>query len=164
MQESVRRAGIAKPATPHRPRHSFAAHPLLSGYDIRTVQELLSHKDVSITMIYTQVLNRGGRGVRSPLDGAGVYLSFTTLVREATVFDRPSLIPFHREGRQVGGQDHRRAPTMARKPVVDGSSTEATSSEATACRRFVKASGVYIGSEQVLFVQRKIAALSSCGY
>ena len=72
MQEAVRRAGIAKPATPHTPRRSFAAQPLQSGYDIRTVQELLSHKAVSITMIYTHVLNRGGRGARSPLDGAGV--------------------------------------------------------------------------------------------
>jgi site-specific recombinase XerD len=72
MQEAVRRAGIAKPGTPQTPRHSFATHLLQSGYDIRTVQELLSHKDVSITMIYTRVLNRGGRGVRSPPDGAGV--------------------------------------------------------------------------------------------
>ena len=68
VKEAVQKTGISKPATPHTMRHSFATHLLEDGYDIRTVQELLGHTDVTTTMIYPHVLNRGGKGVFSPAD------------------------------------------------------------------------------------------------
>jgi len=68
VQLAAKRANIVKPCAPHVLRHSFATHLLQAGQDIRTIQELLGHKDLNTTMIYTHVLNRGGRGVHSPFD------------------------------------------------------------------------------------------------
>jgi integron integrase len=75
VKRAAGRAGIIKPVTCHTLRHSFATHLLEHGHDIRTVQELLGHSDVSTTMIYTHVMNKGARGVKSPLDRLGSPLA-----------------------------------------------------------------------------------------
>jgi integrase len=77
IKRSIVQAGISKQASAHTFRHSFATHLLQAGYDIRTVQELMGHKDIRTTQIYTHVLERGGNAVRSPLDSLGT--GFTSL-------------------------------------------------------------------------------------
>lgn len=109
VADAARRAGIAKRVSCHTFRHSFATHLLEAGYDIRTVQELLGHRSVNTTMIYTHVLNKGGRGVRSPVDALAADGGATPLpsdVARLPTHVRPSGVVSLSHGRLVEGLFH----------------------------------------------------------
>ena len=114
IHAAARRAGLSKPVGPHTLRHCFATHLLEDGYDIRTVQELLGHRDVKTTMIYTHVLNRGGRAVASPADRLGT--SPVMPPGQAAMPSEPTLaIPSHKP---LDARTFRRYSAAAVDPVT----------------------------------------------
>ena len=136
FRDAVQASGVTKPASCHTLRHSFATHLLERGYDIRTIQELLGHRDVATTMIYTHVLNRGGRGVQSPLE---------TLVRPGGTTSR--------------SEAPRRRPSSDRRPKVRGDPLSPTHPVGRFKARVLAALGFEAANAELFVVEiRRIAA------
>jgi integron integrase len=114
IHAAARRAGLSKPVGPHTLRHCFATHLLEDGYDIRTVQELLGHRDVKTTMIYTHVLNRGGRAVTSPADRLGT----SPVIAPGPAAIPPAAQPAITRPTALDERDIRRYRPAVLKPVI----------------------------------------------